>query len=95
MNTYHLKDWSVCTDSDYYTPPECLNKYLVGFRVEDGKRVSTSHIMKVNGNRIETRSGNIYILEDINPDYKNWIDEQGMDFDPDNPIKIKSMKDIN
>lgn len=88
MNTYHLKNWSVCSDSSYYTAPELASRYLVGFRVEDGKRVSTSHIMKVEGNKVETRSGNIYILEDINSDYKNWMDEQGMSFDPQNPIKI-------
>lgn len=89
MSTYNLYHWSI---SDYgipYAAPEQLKRCLVGFRDEERSMVRTSPYIKVNGRTVITVSGSIYILKNIDLDYLKFIVENGFDFDPNNPIKIK------
>jgi hypothetical protein len=94
MATYHLYRWRVVEKFDNpYLAPELNPKALEGYRDEDNKYVRTSPIAKVNGKEITTESGSVYILEDIDTDYREWLAEQeGLEFDPDNPILIKKIK---
>ena len=85
---YHLHRWSVVGDSPY-TAPEMRRIRLHGFRDQDSKAVVTSHVVKVNGREVETASGSIYILEDVSPEYLQFLEETGDNYDPENPIRIK------
>lgn len=87
MATFHLYRWSVTGDS--YKSPEQAALRLSGFRDQDEKKVTTSVIVEVNGRKIMTYSGNVYILEDIDSDYLEFLDKTGETYDPENPIRIK------
>lgn len=88
MATYHLYRWSVVGDSPY-TAPELRRIRLSGFRDQDAKAVITSHVVNVKGREVETSSGSTYILEDVSPDYLQFLEDTGEKYDPENPIRIK------
>jgi hypothetical protein len=88
--TYHLHRWSVGDLGDAYSAPEQRRKCLYGHRDSDNKWVRTSPIVTIKGREIHTENS-IYILEDIDPEYLKWMDENGFTYDPDNPIKLKGM----
>ena len=90
MATYRLYRWSV-TNSGPWVAPEAQLHFLVGHRDQDPKRVKTSCIVETNGREITTNSGSVYILEDIDQDYLKFLDDNGLEYDPDNPIKIKKV----
>lgn len=92
-DTYKLFKWSVCDrgEDNYYKPPELRNKYLHGFREEPNgslKEISTSKIVDVDGRKITTYSGSVYILQDIDLVYLQFINDAGREHDPENPIKL-------
>lgn len=88
MVKYHLHRWSI-TDAGPYVAPEAQKLYLQGYRDQDSRSIRTSHIVEVNGREITTYSGSIYILEDISPDYLQFLEETGDTYDPENPIRVK------
>lgn len=93
MTTYHLHRWRVVYLYDNpYLAPEANPACLAGFREPDKKPVRTSPIAKVNGVEITTESGSVYLLEDMDPDYRDWLLENEIEFDPDNPIVIRKRK---
>jgi hypothetical protein len=93
MSTYHLYKWSVVPSfEDPFKAPEINPGRLFGFRDEDPKSVRTSPIVSANGREITTRSGSVYILEDIDPEYLAWLEENGYEYNPADPIKIKKIK---
>lgn len=92
MSTYHLFKWSVGMPDNNFMAPELRTIHLVGFRDKDSKRIRTSYIVSVKGCEVKTSSGSTYILEDIDLEYLQWLNDQGIDYDPDNPIKMKDIK---
>lgn len=88
MTTYYLHRWSV-VGGDPYRPPEENVIRLSGFRDQDERKINTSVIVGVNGREVTTYSGSVYILEDIDPDYLNFLNDTGKIYDPINPIKVK------
>lgn len=90
---YSLYKWSIVpTFDDPFKAPEINPGRLFGFRDQDPKSVRTSPIVSVNGREITTSSGSVYILEDIDPAYLSWLEDNGFEYDPVNPIKIKKKK---
>lgn len=89
MATFHLHNWSVTEDRDPFRAPETIAKRLMGCRDDDPRYVITGPIISIQGKSITTYSGSVYILEDINPDYLKWMEDNGIQFDPENPIKDK------
>jgi hypothetical protein len=90
MATYHLHKWAVVNlYDDPYRAPEINPPCLSGYRDQQEKRIRTSPIDKVDGRTITTKSGSVYILEDMDPEYKEWLDNNNVSFDPENPIKVK------
>lgn len=89
MSTYHLYRWSVIADP--YSPPEDRVIHLEGFRDNEYSRVITSQVISVNGREITTSSGSLYILENIEPEYKAYLDSTNDPYDPENPIRIKKV----
>jgi hypothetical protein len=89
MAKYHLFRWKLVYGTmDPYVAPEMRGAKLFGFRDQEDKPVLTSQIVSCNGREVTTRSGSVYILEDIDVDYRQWIDDNQMNYDPDNPIKF-------
>jgi hypothetical protein len=89
MAKYHLHRWSVSMDDDPYQAPEVRAIRLVGFRDDETKQVITSPIKEVNGREATTWSGSIYILEDMDTGYRDWLIENNKDIDWGNPFKSK------
>jgi len=89
--TYHLHSWSVCSTGDLWQAPELHSKRLSGRRCEDDQMIITSSIASVDGRRVTTASGNVYVLEDINPEFLSWMQENSMEYDPENPIKVREV----
>jgi hypothetical protein len=93
MSTYHLYRWSVVgSTNDPFKAPEQIKVSLLGFRDQEEKKVRTSDIKEVNGREITTATGSVYILEDIDPEYRRWMEGEGLAYDPENPIKMKVLK---
>jgi hypothetical protein len=71
-----LENWSiVIRNFDPYKAPELLGQYLHGevydsVRFKDGSRITTSRIVGVYGELIETKSGNRYELGIIDSEYE-------------------------
>ena len=92
-----LENWSVVPGaSDPYMAPElhgiCLQGEVYDHpnqRHNDGKIVRTSRVMDVSGKVVKTYSGSIYELGEPSPDYVEWMNNNNINFDPQNPIKIK------
>jgi hypothetical protein len=85
---YHLHRWGVIGED--YKAPELRMIRLVGFRNQEEKRISTSYVDHVDGRVITTISGSVYILDDIDPEYLEWLIGNKIEYDPDHPIKYKS-----
>lgn len=90
MSGIRLHRWSVTQSSDDpYLAPEQIHACLLGIRDSDGKYVRTSPIVKAEGKEITTKSGTLYILEDMDPDFRLWLEQEGIEYDPENPITFK------
>lgn len=92
-----LEHWYLMRYSEQglYTPPELIKIHLVGIvynhpdpRHHNGKEIITSFIVNVSGRYITTRSGSIYYLGEVDKEYKDWMDKNNINFDPENPIKM-------
>jgi hypothetical protein len=83
--------WSVKTDT--YAAPELGRNYLQGDvfghpRHEDGKNVTTSRISKVKGRLVKTRSGSVYRLGRIKPEYRKFLKENGIEYNQHQPVRM-------
>jgi hypothetical protein len=86
---YILNQWSVSYEGDPdYIAPEARLIHLRGRR-DDGREVKTSHIVAVEGRRVTTRSGNVYTLGIIDPDYLRWLKTNGISYNELEPITIR------
>jgi hypothetical protein len=80
----NITNWSV--GSDAYDAPELKVIRLMG-TLESGKRIITSPVVDVAGRSVRTASGSVYLLGDIAPDYLQWMQENNMPYDHEQPIK--------
>lgn len=88
-----LDNWYVAGSSQY-DPPELQRVRLGGITYghhahSDGTSVITSEIASVNGKYVTTRSGTVYLLQDVCDGYRTWCREKlGKEIDINNPIKL-------
>ena len=71
--------------------PLCLTGEVYNHPVErhyDGKLITTSYVEKAEGRTITTHSGTVYELGEIDPVYLKALKKSGIDYDPDNPVKV-------
>lgn len=90
--TARLENWSVT--ACWYSAPELGRTYLQGTvfghpKKEDGKVVITSRVLSVEDKTVQTRN-TTYELGTVDPDYVVWMEDNGIEFDPENPIKMKT-----
>ncbi len=90
MATYHLHRWSVGELTSPYAAPEARLICLYGFRDQEEKSVRTSAVVEVKGREIHTENS-IYILEDPSPEYLSWMQENHIEYDPENPIRVRKI----
>ena len=88
-----LDNWSVLSDQDPYRAPEMRSSRLKGIptghpRKQDGKTIYTSPVVSVDGRKVTTRSGTVYRLGRIDPLYRKWLRDQGLEYHPRDPIKL-------
>ena len=86
-----IDQWSVREDppKPYLAPEQQpFRKYVAGILEENEKPITTSHIRKVDGRLVTTRSGSVYRLGEIDPDYLAWMQENRIAYDPENPIRL-------
>jgi hypothetical protein len=84
-----LNQWSVSFEGDpNYSAPEVRLIHLRG-RTDDGRNVKTSYVVAVEGRRITTRSGSVYTLGIIDPDYLKWLKANGITYNERQPITFK------
>ena len=88
----HLDNWSVVNDgSSPYAAPETITSRLSGTTsghpmYKDGDEIVSSSIISSEGRKVETKH-TIYSLGMRHPDYKQWMNANNIDFDPDHPVK--------
>jgi len=90
-SVYHLHKWAVVSDNNPYRAPEARTISLTGFRDNETHQVITSQIVEIDGKYIRTWSGSIYILDDIDPEYLKWMQDNDIEYDPENPIKDRDI----
>lgn len=95
-----LKNWGIVEDPRCtpYQAPEtrqrCLHGAVYGHsKFKDGTVITTSPIYESDGIIITTASGTIYILKNVDPEYKKFCKENNIKLDLKNPIKIKKEND--
>jgi hypothetical protein len=82
-------------DDEKYRPPELLTMSIIGEvighpKFKNGSSIRTGPIMSIDGRDVMTMSGNVYRLGERCPLYAAWMDDEGLKFDPENPIKRKA-----
>jgi hypothetical protein len=92
--SYRLENWNTVGYGDRYGPPELVSLHLQGDiygrepRFKDGSFVTTSRIVKVEGNKVETYSGSTYELGTPDPIFVKWCQDNGHHVPtPEEPIK--------
>jgi len=90
-----LEQWSlvILGDVSGYEAPERLPRAARGRVYEregftDGKGVTTSRIVEMGEDYVITRSGTRYDLGEVDPDYVQFLEDNGTPFDPTNPLKL-------
>lgn len=96
-NDIRIEQWAVVEDADPYVAPEMRRRYLRGQvfghpnpRHADGKTVTTSRIINVDGRRVKTNSGSTYVLGEPDPAYVEFCRSINQTMDELNPIKVKA-----
>ena len=90
-----LDDWAVhASKVSPYSAPETIASVLSGKvsghpRFKDGHVITTSPIISTKGSTIETEN-TIYRLGLAHPNYKHWLLVKGIEYNPDNPVRMNA-----
>lgn len=91
-----LEQWSVVgSPQDSHLAPEIRPRMLQGKayghpRFPDGREITTSVIISADG-RVVTCSSRKYCLGEMSPGYADYLKQNGISIDPNNPIKIHNL----
>lgn len=93
---FKLENWStvsVDNETNRYTPPEAKSVYLNGEiygnpRFTDGNRITTTRIVKIDGNLVETYSGSKYELGEPDPKFVEYCKNNNL-YVPTKEVPIK------
>ena len=91
MQIVKIQNWKVVNIAPY-KPPE---QWVMGLCGEvyghpnfaDGSPVQTSRICGTFGTLVYTKN-TMYILDGVDPEYRRWVDEQGLKWDDAEPVKV-------
>ena len=87
-----IENWSTGRENNPFLAPEqqgiCLCGQVYGHPTkEDGSRVKTSSIQSIDGRMVGTLN-TIYELGEPDPEFIKWMKVEGIEFNPNEPIKI-------
>lgn len=89
-----ITEWGAYAAGRPWDAPECCGIFVGGRTIDDGGKptnINTSRVVASDGRFVLTRSGSVYELVGApSPDYLVWLSEQGLTFDPAQPIKVRS-----
>lgn len=71
---------------DEWAAPEQARICLVG-NVDEVGRVRTTYVVVIDGPYVQTRSGTVYRLGTVDPDYLDFLRDNDYQFDPRHPIR--------
>jgi len=91
MKPITLNNWYVPDIEPFQAPEVKHYLYLIGTRSTDNVRVITSHVISTKGRIVRTNSGTLYFLGTVEKEYLDWMNEHNIDFDINNPVKIKGI----
>lgn len=80
-----IQDWSI--RSDPYQAPEVRSVHLAG-KLADGREIVSSRIIGIDGRTIHTASGSVYVLGRIRRSYRRWLADNGIDYNPRQPVRF-------
>ena len=91
MSARRMENWEI--RSDPYIAPELGEYMLVGDVFgdpsrQDGRRICTTRVVKVDGRVITTKSGSVYRLGDPSTGYRQWLRENRPGWNPEQPITL-------
>lgn len=92
-----LRDWAVIsTTMRPWDPPELMGIKLNGIvkghpRKEDGDRVTTSRVKKVEGRTIHTENNTYILVGEPATDYLEFLKEINYPYNPEAPIRVRSL----
>lgn len=87
-----LKNWrKIYEPSDGYTPPENMVTRIAGNcyghpNHPEGKCIIASEVIEIDGRYFKGNSGRVYKLDDVQPEYRQWCDENGLVLNEDAPL---------
>jgi len=91
-----LENWSMQEGppraGDIYRAPETVGprKHLhADHPIKPGMYFTTSRIVESDGRLVQTKSGSVYRLGEPDPEWLAWMADNGIDFDPSQPITIR------
>jgi hypothetical protein len=94
MNEIRLEKWAVVfLNADPYKAPELQQASLMGEahghpRFPDGSKITTSRPKSVEGRRVTTSSGSVYVLGEPDPEWVAAMASIGRTVDPEQPLKL-------
>ena len=88
-----LNNWAVVHSQDPFLAPEQRGLHLTGDveghpKFPNGKRVCTSEVKDFKGRVITTESGTEYLLGDPSPEYREWLQANRPNWNPEEPFSF-------
>lgn len=81
-----IQRWAIKADG--YAAPELGRNYLVG-QLPCGRYVDTSYIKSCEGRVVTTQSGSLYRLGRIHSKFRQFLRDEGFEYNPKQPIPFK------
>ncbi len=98
MTEYRLENWCTRVSNPYQAPELqslCLHGEVYNHpSYNEGEPIGTSNIVKVDGNRITTKSGSVYVLGEPAKEFVEYCKEIGCHV-PTKETPIKEHTDDN
>lgn len=90
MEATRIENWSVslCPHRPYDAPEIQDHFHLLG--TINGKEKLTTRVVRTDGRLVTTKSGSVYRLGRVRPEYRAWVKEKGLNYDPAQPVKVRS-----
>jgi hypothetical protein len=83
-----IEQWSteLCPHKPYLAPELHDHVHVAG--IIDGKEKITTRVVAVDGRKITTKTGSVYLLGKAKPEFSAWCAMRGTPIDPAQPIKL-------
>lgn len=92
-----IDNWSIIGNNNPYLAPELRSIFLHGIvddhpRLGKNIKMTSSRIVTAEGLTITTKSGSVYELGNVDPKYLEYLKENNIEFNPEQPITFKEKR---